>query len=164
MTTRKRFGRVRVCLDEIDGGVIDFAKKLKAQAPADEPAEAQAVRAPLATVAAERPPPVMRNDGIEGDDMSDGEDDVRGGDKKTKGGRGIFESIIAKWSSLGAGGSVPVGGGDSDDDGAGENEAGEENDGDSGDICPPLERSNVHTTNYDAVQLNHCSARCACVR
>jgi hypothetical protein len=103
------------------------------QEPAGEPEEA--VRAPVVTVAAERPP-VMRNDGIEGDDMSDGEDDVRGGDKKTKGGRGIFESIIAKWSSLGS--APPAGGRDSDDEGGGEGEAGDYDDGDSGDICPPL--------------------------
>ena len=33
MTARKRFGSVRVRLDELENGVLDFSKRLKASAP-----------------------------------------------------------------------------------------------------------------------------------
>jgi hypothetical protein len=116
MQKSKMFGRVRVRLDELHGeGIIDFAELLKknAPAPAAEPAEdcARAEREPVAEPAAS----ALRSDGIEGDDMSDGDDDQHG-QQKPKKGRSIFESIIAKWSSLSAPGQERDS--DEDDDGA----------------------------------------------
>ena len=114
MQKSKHFGRVRVRLDELpDEGIIDFAELLKKNAPAAaaEPAEDRA-REERETVAEPRQAaPALRSDGIEGDDMSDGNNDQHG-QQKPKKGRNIFESIIAKWSSLSAPDS------DEDDNGA----------------------------------------------
>ena len=118
MQKSKHFGRVRVRLDELpDEGIIDFAELLKKNAPAAaaEPAEDRA-REERETVAEPRQAaPARRSDGIEGDDMSDGNNDQHG-QQKPKKGRNIFESIIAKWSSLSAPGQARDS--DEDDNGA----------------------------------------------
>lgn len=116
MQKSKLFGRVRVRLDDLqEERVINFAELLKENAPATaaEPAEdrARAEREPVAGPAVA----VLRSDGIEGDDMSDGDDDQHGHQKPKKG-LSIFESIIAKWSSLSAPGQEHDS--DKDDDGA----------------------------------------------
>ena len=112
---RSRFGRVKVRLNELQQhGVVDFAKLLKASEPAEEPDADAGRRAPMQVgevlLADEKP----RGDSIPGEDMSDDEDN-RGVGRKSRGGRGIFEDIIAKWSSL----SVPDAGKDSDEGGDG---------------------------------------------
>jgi len=110
MQTRKRFGRVNVRFDEVSPlGVIDFGKLLRESEP-DKPLEDVEEVGGRDVAMAELQPVAIRSDGIEGDDMSDGEDD-RGAKKIAKGGRGIFEGIIAKWSSLNTG----MGGEDSDE-------------------------------------------------
>ena len=112
MQKSKHFGRVRVRLDELpDEGIIDFAELLKKNAPAEDRA-----REERETVAEPRQAaPALRSDGIEGDDMSDGNNDQHG-QQKPKKGRNIFESIIAKWSSLSAPGQARDS--DEDDNGA----------------------------------------------
>jgi len=122
MSKRARFGRVRIRLDELkEAGVIDFAKLLDASAPADEPEGARRATAFLSAgigvSVQDQQPAAQRSDSIPGEDMSD-EDDNRGVGKKARGGRGIFESIIAKWSSL----SAPDAGKDSDEEGGGSGE------------------------------------------
>ena len=110
MTARKRFGSVRVRLDELENGVLDFSKRLKASAPQRaEPELDTAARAAESSAAraADALPPSLKSDGIEGDEMSDGEDASWGGaNKPQKGRRDIFGSIIAKWSNI----SAPDGG------------------------------------------------------
>ena len=112
MQKSKLFARVRVRLDELhDEGVLDFAELLKKNAPAEDRA-----REERETVAEPRQAaPALRSDGIEGDDMSDGNNDQHG-QQKPKKGRNIFESIIAKWSSLSATGQARDS--DEDDNGA----------------------------------------------
>jgi hypothetical protein len=112
MQKSKLFARVRVRLDELhDEGVIDFAELLKKNAPAEDRAREERETVPEPFQAA----PALRSDGMEGDDMSDGDDDQYG-QQKPKKGRNIFESIIAKWSSLSALGQERDS--DEDDDGA----------------------------------------------
>lgn len=107
---RQRFGRVKVRIDELQQpGIIDFAKLLKESAPADEP---DAARAPFQTK--EVGMGLVVDDSVPGEDMSDDEDN-RGVGKKGRGGRGIYEDIIAKWSSL----SAPDAGNGSDEEGDG---------------------------------------------
>ena len=95
---RLRFGRVHVQLHELDDGVLDFAKRLKANAP-ETAAEVEAAAADELDPADQKP--AVRSDGIEGDDMSDDEGDI-GARKKKTGGKNIFDSIISKWSALSA--------------------------------------------------------------
>jgi hypothetical protein len=118
MQKSKLFGRVRVRLDELDDeGVIDFAELLKKNAPANaaEPTEDRVLEERETVAEPRQPATALRSDGIEGDDMSDGDDDQHG-QQKPKKGRSIFESIIAKWSSLSAPGQERDS--DEDDDGA----------------------------------------------
>lgn len=110
---RQRFGRVKVRIDELQQpGIIDFAKLLKESAPADEP---DAARVPMQTK--ELGTGVVVGDSVPGEDMSDDEDN-RGVGKKGRGGRGIYEDIIAKWSAL----SAPNAGNESDEEGDGSGE------------------------------------------
>ena len=103
MTARKRFGSVRVRLDEPENGVLDFSKRLKASGPQPAELDTAAVAAESAARAADALPPPLKSDGIEGDEMSDGEDASWGGARKPqKGRRDIFGSIIAKWSNISA--------------------------------------------------------------
>jgi len=133
----KLFGRVRVRLDELDSASreIDFADRLRkntpvgaaaeqAQPPRPEDAQAQRAAEPL---------PAVRSDGIDGDEMSDGDDDQRG--QQPKKGRGIFESIIAKWTSMAVPGQK---GGDSDED----DDGGQS--GDSGDVVDDSGQPRAH--------------------
>ena len=94
--------------------------------PPPRPEDAQAQRAA-------EPLPVVRSDGIDGDEMSDGDDDQRG--QQPKKGRGIFESIIAKWTSMAVPGQK---GGDSDED----DDGGQS--GDSGDVVDDSGQPRAH--------------------
>ena len=122
MSKRARFGRVRIRLEELEpSGVVDFAKLLEAKAPAHEHEGARRATAFLSAgvgvsvqdqLVLHGLPAAEQCVDIPGEDMSD-EDDNRGVGKKARGGRGIYESIIAKWSSL----SAPDAGKDSDEGG-----------------------------------------------
>ncbi len=95
---------------------IDFAELIEKQAAGrvrePAPEEEVAVRRPEANVPAQ--PQTMKNDGIAGDDMSDGEDDTA---KNSKLGRkGIYEDIIAKWSNINHGSGGDGGRSDNGDD------------------------------------------------
>jgi len=105
---------------------IDFADLIEKQAAGrvrePAPEEEVAVRRPEANVPAQLQ--TMKNDGIAGDDMSDGEDDDDNAKNSKLGRKGIYEDIIAKWSNInhcsgGDGGDSDNGddrsGGDADD-------------------------------------------------
>ena len=96
---------------------IDFAELIEKQAAGrvrePAPEEEVSVRRPEANVPAQ--PQTMKNDGIAGDDMSDGEDDDTAKNSKL-GRKGIYEDIIAKWSNINHGSGGDGGHSDNGDD------------------------------------------------
>jgi len=150
MQHRKRFGRLRVHLGDLKKpGEIDFAKMLQENAPAEPEAAAEQHVAAVPDSL-----PAIRSDGIDGDDMSD--EETVPANKKGKGGKNIFESIIAKWSSLSAPGAK---GNDSEDEGDGEGGASDEYGSHESGFSLPLAQFFSNPVLLDSVQalLLHCN-------